>query len=267
MAIVLTVTAISGASGALAHEFWLEPAKSRAGINEEVPITIAVGQNFKGDTIPYIPDLTVRFDVYGPGGVTEDAAAGFAADPGGVVRPAGRRGLYIVAYQNTGRRITIKPDIFNEYLRNEGLDHIIAHRAANGQTDQPGEEFYTRFPKTWVLAGDYVEGARWAIRPSGLKFEMVPTANPFKLRPGDSMTLNVLYEGKPLENILVGTFVKGHPERIQAVRSDANGRVTVDIDRDGRWLFAAVHAIPAPHIDGVDWESFWTSLTLDVPAE
>ena len=250
---------------ASAHEFWLEPSKSRSSVNEEIPITIAVGQNFKGDTIPYIPDSTVRFDVYGPGGKVEQAGAAFAADPAGIVRPAGRRGLYIVAYQNKGTKTSIKADIFNKYLKDEGLDHILEHRAANGQMDQPGEEFYTRFPKTWVLAGDHVEAGRWAAAPSRLKFEMVPLSNPFVLRSGDLVTLQVLYDGQPIENIQVNTFVKGAPERIHAVRSDGNGRVTLNIDRAGRWMFAAVHAIPAPHIEGVDWESFWTSLTLDVP--
>jgi uncharacterized GH25 family protein len=253
------------AGPASAHEFWLEPSKSRAGLNEEIPITIAVGQNFKGDTIPYIPDSTVRFDVYGPGGKVEQAGAAFAADPAGIVRPAGRRGLYIVAYQNKGSRTTIDAPTFNKYLRNEGLDHIIAHREANGQLDQPGTEFYTRFPKTWVLAGDHVEAGRWAAAPSRLKFEMVPLKNPFELRSGNAITLQILYDGNPLQGIQVNTFVKGAPERIEAVRSDANGRATLNIDRAGRWMFAAVHAIPAPHIDGIDWESFWTSLTLDVP--
>jgi len=260
----LTFTALL-ASQASAHEFWLEPSKSRAAIGEEIPITIAVGQNFKGDTIPYIPDSTVRFDVYGPGGKVEQAGAAFAADPAGIVRPAGRRGLYIVAYQNRGNRTTIDAPTFNKHLKTEGLDHILEFRAANGLMDQPGKEFYTRFPKTWVLAGNHVEAGRWAIAPSNLKFEMVPMSNPFVLRSGDILTLEVLYQGKRIPGIQVNTFVKGAPERIHAVRSDANGRVTLNIDRAGRWMFAAVHAIPAPHIDGVDWESFWTSLTLDVP--
>lgn len=262
-ALVLAAPMLAGAASA--HEFWLEPSNSRATVDEEIPITIAVGQNFKGDTIPYIPDSTVRFDVYGPGGKIEQAGAAFAADPAGIVRPAGRRGLYIVAYQNKGSRTTIKADIFNKYLRNEGLDHIIAFREANGLMDQPGTEFYTRFPKTWVLAGDHIDAGRWAAAPSRLKFEMVPLTNPFVLRSGDTVTMQVLYDGQPLPGIQVNTFVRGAPDRIQAARSDSNGRVALSIDRSGRWLFAAVHAIPAPDREGVDWESFWTSLTLDVP--
>lgn len=249
-----------------AHEFWLEPSASRAGVDEEIPITIAVGQDFSGDTIPYIPDNTVRFDTYGPGGKVEPAGAAFAADPGGVVRPAGRPGLYIVAYQNRGSRAEIDAETFNEYLATEGLDHVLAARRAAGTLDRPGLEFYTRFPKTWVLAGDNVAAGRWAVRPSRLTFELVPLTNPFVLRPGDLLTLQALYRGEPIANIQLNSFTKRSGGRIQAVRTDADGRATVSIDRAGRWLFAAVHAIPAPHIQDVDWESFWTSLTLDVPA-
>ncbi|WP_416899397.1 MAG: DUF4198 domain-containing protein [Minwuia sp.] len=261
------LAAAAVASSATAHEFWLEPSKSRATVDEEIPVTIAVGQHFVGNTLPWIPQRAVRFDVYGPGGKMEEAGAAFAADPAGIVRPAGRPGLYIVAYQNVGDRITIDAPTFNKYLEEEGLDHILRHRQENGLMDQPGQEFYTRFPKTWVLAGDNVNAGRWAAAPSKLTFEMVPVSNPFELRAGDTLTLDVLYEGRPLSGIQVNTFVKGAGERIQAVRSDANGRATVTIDRAGRWLFAAVHAIPAEKKPGVDWdwESFWTSLTLDVP--
>jgi len=257
--------ALTGLSAASAHEFWLEPEKSRAAPDEEILITIAVGQNFIGDTLAYFPSSAARFDAYGPGGKIDQAGREFGADPAGIVRPAGRSGLYIVAYQNNGSRADIKPDLFNKYLANEGLEHILEARARAGTTNEVGREFYTRFPKTWVLAGDNVNAGRWAAAPSGLLFEMVPSENPFTLRPGDTMTLQVLYRKKPLQGIQINTFTKSSEGRIQAVRTDYNGRAKVTIDRAGRWMFAAVHAIPAPHRENADWESFWTSLTLDVP--
>ncbi len=262
--LVLCLVLMSG--NALAHEFWLEPTKSRASADEEILISVAVGQNFIGDTIPYIPDTAVRFDVYGPGGKVEQAGRAFAADPAGIVRPAGRSGLYIVAYQNSGNQTTIGAELFNKYLADEGLDHVLSYRRANNLLDQPGREFYTRFPKTWVLAGDNIDAGRWAIAPSGLTFEMVPQSNPFVLRPGDTLSLQALYKGKPIQGIQINTFTKQSEGRIQAVRTDLNGRATVSIDRAGRWLFAAVHAIDAPKSrPEARWESFWTSLTLDVP--
>lgn len=252
------------AGAASAHEFWLLPDKSRASTDEDVLVTIAVGQNFVGNSIPYIPDTTVRFDIYGPGGTMTDAARGFAKDPGGIVRPR-RPGLYTVVYQNKGNTIVIDPEIFNFYLKNEGLDEALEYRKAHGLMDTPGREFYTRFPKTWVMSGDNINAGRWALAPSNLKFEMVPLSNPFTWRPGDAVDVRVLYEGKPIEGILVGTFTKSSDGRIEAVRSDRNGVATLHIDRAGRWLAAAVHLIPAPERPDEDWQSFWTSFTIDIP--
>lgn len=262
----LGAIALLAAGGASAHEFWLLPDKSRAGTDEAVQITIAVGQDFVGNTLPYIPDTTERFDIYGPGGTLTDAARSFASDPAGVVRPS-RPGLYTVAYQNKGNSIVIDPDVFNKYLRDEGLDGALEHRRANGLMDTPGREFYTRFPKTWVLSGDNVDAGRWALAPSNLRFEMVPLSNPFRWRPGDTVDVRVLYEGKPLANVLVATFTKSSKGRIGAVRSGPDGVATLSIDRPGRWLAAAVHMIPAEDRPDIDWESFWTSFTIDVPAE
>lgn len=254
------------AGGAAAHEFWLLPEKSRASTDEAVMVTIAVGQNFVGDSIPFIPDSAVRFDIYGPGGTMTDAARGFAEDPAGVVRPS-RPGLYTVVYQNKGNPIAIDPETFNFYLENEGLDEALEYRRANGLMDTPGREYYTRFPKTWVMSGDNIDAGRWALAPSNLKFEIVPLSNPFRWRPGDTVDLRVLYEGKPIEGVLVGTFTKGSEGRIEAARSNADGVARIHIDRPGRWLAAAVHMIPAEGRPDIDWESFWTSVTIDIPAE
>ena len=43
------------------------------------------------------------------------------------------------------------------------------------------------------------------------------------------------------------------------------GRAKIELPHGGKWLFAAVHMI---HVDGnekADWESFWASLTVDIP--
>jgi hypothetical protein len=54
----------------------------------------------------------------------------------------------------------------------------------------------------------------------------------------------------------------------QAVRSDANGDVRLDVGAPGEWLVSAVHMLPAsqtqhaPGTPDADWESTWASLTF-----
>ena len=50
--------------------------------------------------------------------------------------------------------ITMEAERFNKYLADEGAEAVIAQRAQQGQTDQPGHEIYSRFLKSLVQSRD-----------------------------------------------------------------------------------------------------------------
>lgn len=255
VAMAMTITS------ATAHEYWIEPSNSRAEAGETVSITMAVGQDFVGDTQIYIPDRTVRFDVIGPLG-TVSAAAGFAADPAGKVIVSAP-GLYTVVYQNKGNRIALDPETFETYVRRDGLEHALAARASAGISDQPASEHYIRFPKTWVLSGDPAAG-QVATQPVGMRFELVPGRNPFTLSPGTSLPVQAIYEGQPVAGILVQAFHKQTETLVGGDRSDQTGMATIELPFAGRWMISAVHLIPVPEDTALDWRSFWASFVIDL---
>jgi hypothetical protein len=51
-----------------------------------------------------------------------------------------------------------------------------------------------------------------------------------------------------------------------SARSDKDGRVRLRLPHAGMWMVKAVHMIPAPAGTQADWQSFWASLTFDLPA-
>lgn len=246
---------------AVAHEFWLEPEAARAAVGDTVAVTIAVGSDFVGESQIFIPLETVRFDVVGPAG-TVPAGRGFAADPAGEVR-LDAPGLYAVLFQNTGQVVELDPATFRTYALREGLEHALASRAAAGLSDSPALDRYVRFPKTFVLAGPDHAGAGTTLT-HGQTFEIVPETNLFALRPGDRLPFRVLFRGQPAAGILVGAFIKARSERTATVRTDADGRGMLDIAEAGRWMLSAVNLLPAEG-PGRDWDSFWASVTFDVP--
>ena len=79
------------------------------------------------------------------------------------------------------------------------------------------------------------------------------------------MPVRLYYGGKPLKGALVMALQKDRPEPGLSARSDAQGRVRLRLDRPGVWLVKAVHMVPAGKETGADWESFWASLTFEVP--
>jgi uncharacterized GH25 family protein len=139
----------------------------------------------------------------------------------------------------------------------------------------------------------------------GFPAEIVPQVDPTLVSAGDSMTFLVLHNNVPAQNVLVLAFSKTAeqaeqkhdapiqpsttekdvtelptdnasgtnacttPEmsaRVQRLRTNDQGLVTITLNQPGQWLIANVMMQPAKgnaKLDA-DWESTWASLTIDV---
>src|SRR6185295_2729593 len=150
-----------------------------------------------------------------------------------------------------------------EYLRLEGLEKISALRARRGQRAAGTKEFFSRCAKSLLaVAGG---GAAGWDRVFGQRLELVAEKNPYALAGGEELPVHLLYEGKPLSGALVVAFQKDRTDAKVEARSDSKGRVRLKLDRSGFWLVKAVNMVPAGKDYGADWESFWASLTFEVP--
>jgi uncharacterized GH25 family protein len=121
-------------------------------------------------------------------------------------------------------------------------------------------EGYVKLAKTDVRVGKPHDRS-WA-EPVGLALEMVPEAAPTLLTVGDTLPLRLLRNGAPIAGLAVGAVASGTKASIH--RTDADGRVTVTVDKAGPWLLRAT-AIRRASGGESGWESVFTTLTLDVP--
>ena len=236
---------------------------------QRIAVRLRVGQEFKGDPVPRDPKLLKRFALLGPApgpnaetpvpGVPNTEPAGFLTIPA--------PGLYTAVYTSNPEPVTLDAKKFNDYVTQEGLESIRDLRAKRGQSDEPDREIFSRCAKALIAAGGaetVTPPAGWN-REMGMRLELIPGENPYRL-PGDQiLPVRLLYDGKPLPGALVTAFTKDRPGTKISARSDAKGRVALRIDRPGTWLVKAVHMIPAARESGADWESFWASLTFEVP--
>jgi uncharacterized GH25 family protein len=245
-----------------AHDFWIEPSAFRPAIAQRITVRLRVGQEFKGDPVPRDLGLLKRFVLVGPGGETavtgvpNTEPAGFLSIP--------TPGLYTIVYTSNPEPVQLDAKKFNDYLSQEGLETIRELRARRGQSDAPDREIFSRCAKALVLAGGGEAASGWN-RELGMRLELIPGGNPYMLTSGQILPVRLLYDGKPLQGALVTAFTKERPEAKISARSDAKGRVALKIDRSGTWLVKSVHIIPAARESGADWESFWASLTFEVP--
>jgi uncharacterized GH25 family protein len=256
----LTLGLLLTASAAGAHDLWLEPSSFRPAQGEQVDVRVRVGEHFQGDPVPRSSSRIERFAAMVPGDRELELPLKGAegADPAGqAVLPV--PGTWILVYDTNHARVELEADKFEPYLREEGLEAIIALRKQRGQSAARSREIYSRCAKALVVVGKETGGHD---RVLGLPLELVPEASPAALPAGGELPVLLLYQGKPLAGALVVALRKDQPTEKVSARSGKDGRVRLRLDRPGDWLVKAVHMVPAPEASGADWESIWASLTF-----
>ena len=170
-------------------------------------------------------------------------------------------GSTIVGYASKPSVITLPGAKFTEYLKEEGLERIIALRAQRGETDAEAREAFSRCAKTLLSAG-VAQGA--GDRALGFTLELIAEKNPYALQPGQTLPVRLLYEDQPIEGVLVVAINKKNPADKVSARSGRDGRVQLALAQPGMWLVKAVHMVET---DGGDaqWSSYWASLTFRLP--
>jgi uncharacterized GH25 family protein len=247
---------------AFAHDVWIEPSSFRPAVGERVMVALRVGQHLQGEPLPRIPQLIERFILKGES--REIPVIGRAgADPAGMT-VVGEPGLQWIGYQSNPYPMTIEAQKFEPYLKDEGLERISAERARKGQSAAPGRERFYRCAKSLLDVPGVDAKSSATPAPLGFTLELQPRKNPYALRVGDALPLSLTFRGKPIANVLVVALRKDAPEKAVRARTDASGRVSLRLDEAGFWLIKAVHMEAAPPDAGVDWESWWASITFDL---
>jgi uncharacterized GH25 family protein len=245
-----------------AHDFWIEPSAFRPAVGSTLGVRLVVGQRFRGDVLPRNPAMIARFDfVTDQGSVPVPGRA--ADDPAGSVTIE-RPGLGLIAFRSLESGLSLEADKFEEYLKEEGLESVIAARAKRGDSQKPSKELYSRAAKCLVQAG--ATGDTGFDRVLGLTLELVPEKNPYAMTGGGDLPVRLLFEGKPLAGTLVAALPYDAPEKKLSARSDRDGRVTFKLPAGGVWLVKAVQMTPVTGDPNADWRSVWASLTFEVPA-
>jgi len=243
-----------------AHECWIEPQTHRIKPGEVVRVALKLGERFLGETTLRDESLIDKFVSIGPDG--EQPVVGRSGASSSFARFK-TPGLHCIAYRSRRRFNEMNPRQFEAYLQEEGLDHVLAQRAALGESDRPGREVFSRCAKALILAGKTADGGHDRI--AGLPLEIVPEANPFSLEPGAKLTLRILFQGAPLQDAKVVFVRKDEPQNLRSARTDGDGRVELEAPDHGIWMATTIHMIRAPVGVDADWESLWASLTFEIP--
>ena len=251
--LLLTATTVA------ANDFWLAANDWKPVSGTSATITAGVGERFPTRTAFQEPEdwlavwrlVGAKKDQPVPKEWTRqglEMAAGVSLSPPGVYL-----GVAIVGFQTT----EMMGPAFADYLKEEGLDAIIAARQSAGETGKATTERYSRFAKIAMRSGP--GSARHLMRPVGLRAELVPAGDPTSVRVGQSLAVQLFYNARPVPGAAVSAVSQGNAVR---ATTDARGRVTFAIDREGPWLIKSTHMIRLPPGSPAEWESFRTTLTF-----
>ncbi len=242
-----------------AHDFWIEPSTFHPSPGTTVAVALRVGQKFVGDAVPRADASIAQFIVRQAG--RDETIKGLErVDPAGWLRADGQA-TAMVAYRSRPSYIELPANKFEDYLRVEGLEHIIDLRTQRGERTKPGREHFLRYAKS-LLTGARTSPA--VTQPMGLAYEIVPADDPtvstapFRGR--------VLFTGAPFAGALVVAMLRSDPSIRLTTRSDAQGGFVFALPRPGVWLIKSTHMARAWFFSEADWESSWASLTFEAPA-
>ncbi len=180
------------------------------------------------------------------------------------VRVAGE-GVAILTARTIPNFIELAPAKFASYLKHENLTHVLEWREKHGETGKPGRERYSKYVKSLVQVG---KSDGYFREKTGLTIEIVPDVDPYSVRPGGELPVQVLFRGKPAVNMAVEAawLEKGKAVVRVVGRTDAEGRVKVPVKAAGPHRLHAIAMERCADAKAADWESFWASLTFAIPA-
>ena len=240
---------------ATAHEFWVEPSEFNPASGARVDVRLCIGDGFEGWPLARNEQRIERFAALGAH--TEQRLLGLdGAEPAGVARLA-TPGRHILAFESKYSLSNMQAEEFSAYLKEKGLERILAQRAQRGETQFLARDAYTRHAKALIRVGDSREGT--ADHAIGLRLELI--AEP--VRAGAARVFKLLYQGKPLADALVTATRLGGADGDLHARTDKQGRATFILERAGVWRIGAVHMIEARDKKIADWESLWASITFE----
>ncbi|GAC1631007.1 MAG: DUF4198 domain-containing protein [Candidatus Acidiferrum sp.] len=153
---------------------------------------------------------------------------------------------------------------FHAYLKEEGLESVIAWRQKNGVAEAQGRERYAKFAKSLLTAGGPND---FHTRPAGLEIEIVPEKSPYDVKAGEPWKVTVLFLGQPLAGTQIESAWAGADGAKQTTivgRTDEQGQITIPLGAAGRWRIHTVRMARCTDQGTADWESYWASLTFEL---
>ncbi len=226
---MLVIMALCLATAAAAHDTWVG--------QEAEGLVVLRGHDGKGGD-PYKPEYVKEAKAFAADGKEQAISIKAAGDK--ALLPTAKDPALVAIVYNSGAWVKT-PEGWKNVSKREVKDYL---ESAKGIT-------YSKNLFQWHDS---------FAQPMGAKMEIVPLKNPLALKVGDSLPVQVLYDGKPLANIALKSEGHGPGE----VTTDAQGKAAITVKKAGLTIISANLRTPLPNDPDADVLSETVNLTFTV---
>lgn len=176
----------------------------------------------------------------------------------------GDAGTYTIGVSTRPNIVPMTGEEFHEYLKEEGLAHVIAAREKAGTARDSVWEQYAKHVKAIVQVGDARSPSFGAVL--GYPAELVPLDNPYEWRRGGSLRFRALVKGSPVPGLTVisgGRTPSGARIERRELATDREGVMSVRPTGPGVWYLTFIHIVTVTASDH-NYESEWATITFQL---
>ena len=263
---VVAVLVAAATLAVSAHDFWLVPDSMAAGKTADIVVRGQTSSAFPTSESAVAVDRVTDARILGA--TDEESIAARSVEGLSLVlrhRPR-TTGQKVIGASLGWRNVNETAESFRRYLVLEGAeDALKRYEQAGTLPTAPIVRRYAKYAKTVVEFGD---GPRAFARSLEHPLEFMPLADPSALRSGSTLSVRLVYQGKPLSKARIHAGIapakdKPRTEDLELISSEA-GVVLVPVAASGLWNVRAIHVTPAPTGVGADWEVHWASFVFSV---
>jgi hypothetical protein len=255
--------ALSGAT-AQAHETWMLPQtfEPEAGSSVELVITSGMGFPALGSGI----DRNRVIDAVVVQGKDRQALVPSRDREGGLELTAVPEPGLACAWVRLRQRILQIDEASDveHYIDEIGIpDSLRDAWMADGRL---WRESYSKVARSYFRAGGTAGSDACISETTSARFDILPLTDPTALAAGDTLELQVLFDGRPLAGQAVGVMREG-ADAMPLMRSGDDGRLALNFEGSGRHMIYATNLRQVKDGGDFNWESDFITLTFEVAAE
>jgi len=256
------------------HDVWLLPEQFILSKGDVIIVHQLAGSELDVEVeLPVLRTMTPSFSLITSGGSVDllSELPDIRTQP--EVKPVLQRkvdieGLVLLTMEHAFIHTEFSNEKFSEYLEHEGAETKTFHDHIERRSSQ--RERYARTLKSLVRVGETAEGDLYK-QAIGQKLEILLLQNPYLMHPGDTLQVQILFEGQTLADKLVTAFHEDGKQLVSTstMNTNSEGIAEFALDRAGFWLIRLVHLLPCTEryegdCSDVDWESYWTSYSFQL---